>query len=93
MEQLTDFLSLWKKRYNRIQSYRIRMWDDLLNSEVKIEWLITRLTPHQWAIDEIIRHMLASEIRYIHQIFNADVLQIEEAVGTQWVNKNFFRII
>ena len=92
MEQLTDFRSLWKKRYNRIQSYRLRMWNDLLDPDVKSEWIITRLTLPQWAIDEIIRHMLASEIRYIHQSFNADVLQIEEAVGAQWVNKNFFRI-
>ena len=92
MDHLIDYQTLWKKRYNRVQSYRIRMWDDLLNSEVKSKWLITRLTPHQWAIDEIIRHMLASEIRYIHQSFNADVLQIKEAVGAQWVNKNFFRI-
>jgi uncharacterized damage-inducible protein DinB len=68
------------------------MWNDLLDPEVKSEWIITRLTPYQWAIDEIIRHLLASEIRYIHQSFNDDVHQIEEAVGAQWVGKSFFRI-
>lgn len=92
MEQHVLYRSNWKKRYNRIQRHRVRMWNDLLNSEIKPEWIITRSTPHQWAIDEIIRHMLASEIRYIHQSFNADALQINEAVAAQWVSDRFFRI-
>ena len=87
-----DYRALWNMRYNRIQNYRKRMWKDLLSPEVKPEWIITRLTPPQWAIDEIIRHMLASEIRYIHQSFNTDALQIKEAVGAQWVSESFFRI-
>ncbi len=92
MKHLIGYRFNWKKRYQRIQNRRIRMWNDLHNPEIKPEWIITRSTPHQWAIDEIIRHMLASEIRYIHQSFNTDVLQIDEAVAAQWVSDRFFRI-
>jgi uncharacterized damage-inducible protein DinB len=92
MEQLKLYYTDWKKRYIRVQNHRIAMWKDLCNPEVKPDWIITRPKKHQWAIDEIIRHMLASEIRYIHQSFNPDIIQINEAVKAQWVQNRFFRI-
>ncbi len=33
-----------------------------------------------------------TEIRYIHQSFNPDIIQIKEAVAAQWVNDRFFRL-
>lgn len=92
MEQRKQYQTDWKKRYNRIQNHRKAMWKDLCNPEIEHDWLITRPTKFQWAIDEIIRHMLASEIRYIHQSFNPDILQINEAVAAQWVRDKFFRL-
>ena len=92
MEPINEYRIIWKKRYERIQNQRSRMWKELNNREVNHEWIITRPKPPQWAIDEIIRHMLASEIRYIHQSFNPSVFQISEAVPAQWVGTKFFRL-
>ncbi len=58
MEPRKEYQTDWKKRYNRIQNHRRSMWKDLCNPEIKDDWLITRPTKYQWAIDEIIRHML-----------------------------------
>ncbi|MFX0183468.1 MAG: DinB family protein [Candidatus Hodarchaeota archaeon] len=92
MEPINEYRIIWKKRYERIQNQRSRMWQELNNREINQEWLITRPKPSQWAIDEIIRHMLASEIRYIHQSFDPSVSQISEAVPAQWVGTKFFRL-
>lgn len=87
-----EYRTSWKNRYNRIQKQRSRMWQELLKPEMNPEWLIKRPKSHLWAIDEIIRHMLASEIRYIQQSFNPETLQIPESVPAQWVGNVFFRI-
>ncbi len=92
MEPINEYQIIWRERYKRIQNQRLAMWKELTNPEVEPEWIITRPKPHQWAIDEIIRHMLASEIRYIHQSFNPNALQINEDVPAQWVGTRFFRI-
>lgn len=92
MELNKNYCQDWMKRFKRIQNHRKKMWNDLNSPEVKSEWIITRVTPHQWSIDELIRHMLASEIRYIHQSFDPDAQQLKEAVAAQWVNERFFRL-
>ena len=38
------------------------MFTDLKHPEIEEEYLITRPTENQWAVDEIIRHILNSEI-------------------------------
>lgn len=68
------------------------MWQDLFKPEVKDEWLGQRPKEHLWAIDEITRHMLASEVRYIHQSFNPEITQFPESVPAQWVGDRIFRL-
>jgi uncharacterized damage-inducible protein DinB len=92
MEEKELYRINWKQRYAYVQNHRIVIWKDLCNLEVKPEWIIKRPTKNQWAIDEILRHMFASEIRYIHQSFNPGSLQINEAVAAQWVKERFFRL-
>jgi uncharacterized damage-inducible protein DinB len=87
-----EYRSVWKNKYKRIQAGRSRMWQALLQSEVNAEWLIKRPKENLWAIDEIIRHLLASEIRYIHQSFKPETQQIPESVPAQWVGNVFFRL-
>ena len=87
-----EYRTSWKNKYNRIQKQRSRMWQELFKPEVNPEWFIKRPKDHLWAIDEIIRHMLASEIRYIQQSFKPETLQIPESVPAQWVGNVFFRI-
>ncbi|MFW9998160.1 MAG: DinB family protein [Candidatus Odinarchaeota archaeon] len=80
----------WLKRYGLIQKSRDATWNDL--STLKDEkWIITRLKMYQWSIDEILRHMLASEIRYVHQGFDPELPQHSMAVPAQWVGEVFFR--
>jgi len=82
----------WIKRFKRIQKQRESMWNELHSPDADPEWIVKRPTIHQWAIDEIIRHMLASEIRYIHQSFDPNIPQLNEAVPAQWVKNRFFRL-
>jgi len=92
LQQNEEYRVEWIKRIKLIQKQRKTMWNELHNPEVDPEWIIKRPTTHQWAIDEIIRHMLASEIRYIHQSFNPNIPQLDEAVPAQWVRNRFFRL-
>ncbi|MFX1284650.1 MAG: DinB family protein [Promethearchaeota archaeon] len=92
IKPINEYKIIWKKRYERIENQHSIMWNELSKSEVEEKWIITRPKPYQWAIDEIIRHMLASEIRYIHQSFNLQSPQIAEAVPAQWVGNRFFRL-
>lgn len=92
IQQNEEYRVEWIKRFKHIRKQRETMWNELHNPEVDPEWIIKRPTTHQWAIDEIIRHMLASEIRYIHQSFNPNIPQLDEAVPTQWVRNRFFRL-
>ena len=92
MQQNEEYRVEWIKRFKHIRKQRETMWNELHNPEVDPEWIIKRPTTHQWAIDEIIRHMLASEIRYIHQSFNPNIPQLDEAVPAQWVKNRFFRL-
>ena len=87
-----EYNKLWSGRYKRIQDNRQRMWQFLQGSVIKDEWITKRPQPNLWSVDEIIRHMLASEIRYIHQSFNPSLPQSEIAVRAQWVGEIFFRI-
>jgi uncharacterized damage-inducible protein DinB len=62
----------------------------LNDPEFQAEWFITRIKPHIWAMDEIYRHMLASEIFYIHSKFEEMTLEKEWSVGAQWVGDRQF---
>ncbi len=83
--------SLWIKRHNLVQHYRSVMWDELSEPDMKEEWVNARPKPYQWSIDEILRHMLASEIRYVQQSIDESIPQNPHAVRAQWVGKVFFR--
>ncbi|UCE13765.1 MAG: DinB family protein [Candidatus Heimdallarchaeota archaeon] len=86
-----SYYSLWLNRYTRIQNNRKSMWSFLTQPDVKDEWITRRPKPFQWSIDEIIRHMIGSEIRYIHQSFDPTIIQHQSSVPAQWVGKAFFR--
>ncbi len=82
---------LWIERYNFLQKYRERMWNELSQPDIKPEWVITRPKPYQWSIDEVLRHMLGSEVRYIQQSLDPDISQHSAVVPAQWVGTVFFR--
>lgn len=61
---------IWIDRYGRIRDQRNQMFKAFTRPEIEAEWLTTRPNKHQWAVDEIIRHLLFSEIRYVQQSFD-----------------------
>ncbi len=81
----------WKQRYHQIIQKRERLWVLLEDPSFDRNWLSTRLTEHQWSIDEVFRHILGSEIRYIQQPLDDSIKQHPSAVAAQWVGNIFFR--
>lgn len=79
------------KKYNQIISSRQKLWDDLEQIPEGQDWLTKRLSSHQWSIDEVLRHLLGSEIRYVQQPIEPTAEQYKGAVLAQWVGKIFFR--
>ncbi|MHA2249679.1 MAG: hypothetical protein ACXAD7_04915, partial [Candidatus Kariarchaeaceae archaeon] len=82
---------VWVDRYQQILQSRETLWSALLEKKVDPKWTVTRVKGHQWSIDEILRHMLASEIRYLQQPIDPAIEQYQFAVRAQWVGKVFFR--
>ena len=83
---------IWIERSNFLQKYRERMWNELSQPNIKPEWIITRPKLNQWSIDEVLRHMLGSEVRYIQQSLDSDISQHTAVVPDQWVGTVFFRL-
>ncbi len=83
--------SYWLNRYKQIIRSRGQIWGELSKEDIKENWLTTRLSKHQWSIDEVLRHILGSDIRYIQVPLNAETEQHPQAVMAQWVGDIFFR--
>jgi hypothetical protein len=66
------------------------MWEVLSKTEIHPQWIITRLSPNQWAIDEILRHLYGSEVLYVQQKFDSSIFWNEDTVGAQWVGDTKF---
>ena len=86
-----NLVSVVLDRYQLLLKYRKTMWSYLSQSDIKPEWIVTRPKSYQWSIDEHIRHLLASEIRYIQQSLDGNIPQTPKAVAAQWVGNVFFR--
>jgi uncharacterized damage-inducible protein DinB len=71
---------------------REQTWKLLHDKSFEDKWFIQRPTKHQWSIDEILRHMLANEVRYLQMPLNPDIEQHKLAVLAQWVGNILFRI-
>jgi len=80
------------KRYKLLLDFRDTVWKDLSDPSFNQDWFIKRPSEHQWSIDELLRHMLASEIRYIQQSVDDSIEQHPFGVRAQWVGKIFFRL-
>jgi uncharacterized damage-inducible protein DinB len=76
--------------HRRVVLTRESLWKKLNNPNFQAEWFITRIKPHMWSIDEIYRHMLSSEIFYIHSKFGERKVPEEWGVGAQWVGDKQF---
>ena len=76
--------------HKRVVSKREELWKKLNSPDFLAEWFINRIKPHMWSIDEIYRHMLASEIFYIHSKFGERRVPEEWGVGAQWVGDKHF---
>ncbi|MFW9855012.1 MAG: DinB family protein [Candidatus Thorarchaeota archaeon] len=76
--------------HERVVIKRRQLWKKLKGPDFQPEWFMTRIKPHMWAIDEIYRHMLGSEIFYIHSKFGERRIRDEWAVGAQWVGDRHF---
>ena len=76
--------------HHRVVKKRKQLWNKLNASNFEATWFTTRIRPHMWAIDEIYRHMLASEIFYIHSKFGERKVPGEWGVGAQWVGDRHF---
>ncbi|MHA2168462.1 MAG: DinB family protein [Candidatus Kariarchaeaceae archaeon] len=81
----------WQNRYEEITKRRENLWKELGKEEIEESWLHTRLTEHQWSIDEVLRHMLGSEVVYIQQPMDGSIVQYPKVVPAQWVGNIFFR--
>lgn len=78
----------WSERYTRLIGQR----NALLDKIVDLPELSTRPKPNSWAIDEILRHQLGSEVRYVHQVIDPSLPQSEFVVPAQWVGNILFRL-
>ncbi|MHA2226414.1 MAG: DinB family protein [Candidatus Hodarchaeales archaeon] len=76
--------------HERAVKKRKQLWKKLNESSFDEKWLITRIKPNMWSIDEIYRHMLASEIFYIHSKLGERIYPAEWGVGAQWVGDRQF---
>ena len=79
-------------RYKLLQNFRQTVWKDLSDSNFNQKWFIKRPSEHQWSIDELLRHMIASEVRYIQQSMDESIEQHPKGVPAQWVGNIFFRL-
>ncbi len=83
---------LFVSRYKLLLDFRSTVWKDLSDPAFNQEHFIKRPSEHQWSIDELLRHMAGSEIRYIQQSVDDSVEQHPIGVPAQWVGKVFFRL-
>ena len=83
---------LWIDRYQRVNKIREETFSDLGKAEIDQEWIIKRPTPHQWAIDEIIRHQLYSEIKYLQQSFDPTRTGHPVGVKSQWSEETIMKL-
>ncbi len=83
---------LWIDRYQRVNKIREETFTDLGKPEIDQEWIIKRPTPHQWAIDEIIRHQLYSEIKYLQQSFDPTRTGHPVGVKSQWTEDTVMKL-
>ncbi|MHA2030716.1 MAG: DinB family protein [Candidatus Kariarchaeaceae archaeon] len=81
----------WQTRYEEILKKRENLWNELEKQETEESWLHSRLTEHQWSIDEVLRHLLGSEVVYIQQPIDGSIVQYPKVVPAQWVGNVFFR--
>ncbi|MCE7737434.1 MAG: DinB family protein [Candidatus Heimdallarchaeota archaeon] len=88
MSVSVEFLT---RKYEQIVENRESLWVDLQRIPKDKNWLNQRLSSHQWSIDEVLRHMLGSEIRYVQQPVEPSMEQNKDAVMAQWVGNIFFR--
>lgn len=80
----------WMDQFYRLTKNREIFWKKISDPNFKEEWFSTRIHKDLWSIDEILRHMLASEKQYIHSKFDSTVSFGDWAVGAQWVgDRNF----
>lgn len=75
----------WQSQYKRVLQHRKELWLYLEKYNLSHELFIKRPKEHLWAIDEIFRHMLASEVVYVHQKFDPSASPKDFGVGAQWV--------
>jgi uncharacterized damage-inducible protein DinB len=75
----------WLTQYQRVLKYRKEMWQHLDKYNLPDDLFTKRPKENLWAIDEVLRHMLASEVAYIHQKFDPSASPKEFGVGAQWV--------
>ena len=83
---------IWLERFDRLKKRRIELFIDLKRPENEEEFLISRPTPHQWSVDELIRHILSSEIRYVHQSFDPTRKEHPLGVRTQWLDDTIIKL-
>lgn len=81
---LGKYKKTWLERYGRIVKQRQVLFKDLSRREIDSDWIVNRPTEHQWSIDEIIRHILAMEIRYVQQSFDPTRQAHPAGVRAQW---------
>ncbi|WP_455140068.1 DinB family protein [Candidatus Hodarchaeum mangrovi] len=87
---MDSYRKIWKGRYSRILRHRQQLWENL--TQFNEDEFKKRPKENLWSIDEILRHILGSEIRYIHQSFDPNRSQTDLSVRAQWVRNVFFRI-
>ena len=68
------------------------MFKDLSKPFIEKEWITTRPTEHQWSVDEIIRHMLYYEVRYVQQSFDPTRNSHPVGVRPQWQDDTVMRL-
>jgi uncharacterized damage-inducible protein DinB len=81
----SSYKDYWHSKYKRVIQYRKELWQYLDKYDLSHELFIKRPKENLWAIDEIIRHMLASEVAYLHQKFSSSATPKDFGVGAQWV--------
>ncbi len=82
----------WLGRFERLKKRRSELFTDLKKPENYQEYIITRPKPYQWSVDELIRHILASEIRYVHQSFDPTRQAHPAGIRAQWRDDTLIKI-
>ncbi|MFX1515617.1 MAG: DinB family protein [Promethearchaeota archaeon] len=82
---ISSYRDYWQIQYKRVLKYREELWQHMEKYDLPHELLIKRPKENLWAIDEIFRHVLASEVVYIHQNFDSSASPKDFGVGAQWV--------